>query len=207
MRSFRTWSFLKLLYPEAVFRIKTSEKVLYITFDDGPDPASTALILDMLGKKGAKAIFFCSGKNAEKYPELIEMIKQQGHIVGNHCYNHLNGWRTPTDNYCNEVDRAAGFTSDKIFRPPYGRMKLSQYRILRKKFRIFMWDLMSYDYDLKFGPKRTLDILKAKIRPGSVIVLHDKQSSSSLLILGDFLEFCKAGGYSFDLPDSLKIIC
>jgi peptidoglycan/xylan/chitin deacetylase (PgdA/CDA1 family) len=203
MRSFSPWLLLKLFYPKAVFRIKTSEKILYLTFDDGPDPVSTTLILDMLEQKGAKAIFFCSGRKAEMYPELIKMIKQHGHVVGNHCYNHLNGLKTPTNKYCEDADRAAGLTSDKIFRPPYGRMKLSQYRLLSRKYRVFMWDLMSYDYDQKFGAKRTLDFLKAKIRPGSVIVFHDKKSSSALMILTDFLEFCKVAGYRFEIPYSL----
>lgn len=121
-------------------------------------------------------------------------------MVGNHCYDHLNGWRTSTDRYCNEVDRASVFTSDRIFRPPYGRMKQQQYRLLRRKYKIFMWDLMSYDYDRNFGAQRTLNAVKSKMRPGSVIVFHDKPSSSSFLMLRDFLEFSAARGYRFDIP-------
>lgn len=200
MRFFRPSLLAKLFYPDAVFRIRTSEKILYLTFDDGPNPGSTPLILEILEQKNAKAIFFCSGKAAEAYPALVETIRKQEHMVGNHCYDHLNGWRTSTDRYCNEVDRASDFTSDKIFRPPYGRMKRRQYNLLRRKYRIFMWDLMSYDYDRNFGVQRTLNAVKRKIRPGSVIVFHDKPSSSSLLMLRDFLEFSAARDYRFDTP-------
>jgi peptidoglycan/xylan/chitin deacetylase (PgdA/CDA1 family) len=200
MRWFRPFFLTKLFYPQAVFRIRTSENILYLTFDDGPDPDSTPLILKILEQNNVRAIFFCSGKAAETYPSLVEMIKDNGHVIGNHCYDHLNGCRTSTDRYCIEVKKASGFTSDKIFRPPYGRMKLSQYRLLTKKYRIFMWDLMSYDYDRNFGARKTLNILSKKIRPGSVIVLHDKPSSSSPLILNDFIELSTTRGYRFDIP-------
>ena len=200
MRFFRPLLLAKLFYPDAVFRIRTSEKILYLTFDDGPDPGSTPLILEILEQKNAKAVFFCSGKAAEAYPALVGTIRKQGHMVGNHCYDHLNGWRTSNDRYCNEVDRASVFTSDRIFRPPYGRMKQQQYRLLRRKYKIFMWDLMSYDYDRNFGAQRTLNAVKSKMRPGSVIVFHDKPSSSSFLMLRDFLEFSAARGYRFDIP-------
>ncbi|OQB63050.1 MAG: Peptidoglycan-N-acetylglucosamine deacetylase [Bacteroidetes bacterium ADurb.Bin145] len=200
MRFFRPLLLAKLFYPDAVFRIRTSEKILYLTFDDGPDPGSTPLILEILEQKNAKAVFFCNGKAAEAYPALVGTIRKQGHMVGNHCYDHLNGWRTSNDRYCNEVDRASVFTSDRIFRPPYGRMKQQQYRLLRRKYKIFMWDLMSYDYDRNFGAQRTLNAVKSKMRPGSVIVFHDKPSSSSFLMLRDFLEFSAARGYRFDIP-------
>ena len=132
MRFFRPCFVAGWIYPEALFRIKTTEKLLYLTFDDGPDPESTPVLLEILEKHNIKVIFFCNGRAAEKYPELIGQIKSQGHLIGNHGYNHLDGWRTSTEKYIADVENAAGFTSSDLFRPPYGRLSLGQYRKLKR---------------------------------------------------------------------------
>jgi peptidoglycan/xylan/chitin deacetylase (PgdA/CDA1 family) len=200
MRLLRPPYIAAYLYPDAIFRIKTAQKVLYLTFDDGPDPESTPQLLVILKNYNIKSVFFCSGKQAEKYPELIEHIKSEGHLVGNHGYNHLNGFVTPDEEYYSDVETAAGFTSEKIFRPPYGRIKIRQYKKLKEFYRIFFWDLMPYDFDSSFGRENTLMILKDKIRPGSVIVLHDKSISCVNEILEPFIEFASNEGYRIELP-------
>ena len=200
MRFFSISSLARLIYPGALFRIKTKEKVLCLTFDDGPDPDSTPELLEILEKHNIKAAFFCDGKAAELYPGLVQMIKAKGHLVGNHGYNHLNGWGTSLKEYCKDVDHASRFTSGKLFRPPHGLLRLNQFRRLRNSFKIVFWDVMPYDFDRDFQPERSLKILNDRIRPGSVIVLHDRQESTSKVFLSEFLEESVKKGYTFICP-------
>lgn len=200
MKLFRLPYVAGFLYPDAIFRIKTTEKVLYLTFDDGPDPASTPGLLEILRQHRIKSVFFCSGNKAETYPDLIAQIKSESHIIGNHGYSHLNGWHSTVAEYISDIESAAGFTSDKLFRPPFGRIKKSQFNQLKKRYRIYFWDLMPYDFDSSFGPENSLRILKKKIRPGSVIVLHDTNKSCANTILEEFILFAKSEGYRFELP-------
>ncbi|MFN8240447.1 MAG: polysaccharide deacetylase family protein [Bacteroidales bacterium] len=200
MRFFRTWPIAAWIYPAALFRLKTSLKEIVLTFDDGPDPSSTLIILDILREYNARAMFFCSGRKAEKYPGLIDEIRKAGHVLGNHGYDHLDGLRTGLNEYLLNASRADSFTSDVYFRPPRGRMGIRQYRDLSRKYRIVMWDLMPYDFDLDLDDKAILDVLTRKTRPGSVIVLHDSKDSSGPLILRSFLDWAMKEGYSFVLP-------
>ena len=197
MRLFRPFILSRLLYPLALFRIDTKEKELCLTFDDGPDPESTPRILDILEAHNVKAIFFCLGQKAGQYPHLVRLIISKGHIIGNHGYNHLSGWKTNKVDYIENVIKAAELTSPHLFRPPYGRIRPSQYRELTKRFRIFFWDLMPYDFDEQMGNENALNVLKNKIRPGSVIVLHDKTSSRVLTFLSEFIKYAKSEGYEF----------
>jgi peptidoglycan/xylan/chitin deacetylase (PgdA/CDA1 family) len=203
MRLFRPCFIAGFLYPEAFFRIKTNEKKLYLTFDDGPDPKSTLLLLNLLNKQSVKAVFFCKGEKAEKYPDLIELIKKDAHIIGNHSYSHLNGWTSSLKKYVSDVSNAALYTSSSLFRPPYGRIRINQYRKLKEKYKIVLWDLMAYDFDSSFGSENSLQILKKKMHPGSIIVLHDTSKSTANKIIDDFITFSLEAGYVFDLlPDT-----
>jgi peptidoglycan/xylan/chitin deacetylase (PgdA/CDA1 family) len=196
MRLFRPGFLAAHLYPEALFRIKTAEKVLYLTFDDGPDPLSTSHLLGILRKHKISALFFCTGVAAEKYPELINQIRKEGHLAGNHGYNHYDGWKTDSGKYINDVNRASGLTSDKLFRPPFGRISFKQRKLL-KSFKIVFWDIMAYDFDNSFGKEKSLNILKRKIRPGSIIVLHDTATSFANSILEEFINYALSEGYRF----------
>lgn len=197
MRLFRPSFLLKLVYPEAVFRIRTFEKELCLTFDDGPNPDSTPVILDILERHNAKSVFFCSGSEAEKYPDLVNLTVSKGHLLGNHGYIHLNGWKTNVSEYFENAARADLFTSPVLFRPPYGRIRPLQYRALAQKYRIIFWDLMPYDFDEKIDNKRVLNIMKKRMRPGSVILLHDKPSSTCLSFLEEFIKYSGDNGYRF----------
>ena len=199
MRLFRPWLLFRLLYPGALFRIKTRKKILCLTFDDGPDPISTPAILEILDKYYVRAFFFCSGEAAEKYPQLVGEIRNRGHIIGNHGCNHSDGWNTPAEKYCNGVKSAAVFTSDRYFRPPYGHLRLKQFRNLRRTYKIIFWDIMPYDFDPEVGAEGSLRLLEKKIKPGSVIVLHDSPVSSCRDFLEDFIESSINKGFSFEV--------
>ena len=200
MRLFRPGFFTVRLFPEILFRGNITEKVLYLTFDDGPDINSTLQILNILSKHSLKVVFFCSGKAAAENPGLINKIRSDGHVVGNHGYNHLNGLFSSKQKYLSDIKKAAGFTSGNLFRPPYGQLRISQYRELKKSYHIIMWDIMPYDFDRKFGSKRSLSILEKMIRPGAIIVLHDSPQSTLSEFLDTFIEFAYDNGYRFDIP-------
>ena len=201
MRIFRPCIIAGWIYPEALFRIRTDEKILCLTFDDGPDPDSTPVLLDILGRHNIKALFFCKGRNAEKHPSLMERIVREGHITGNHTWSHLNGWTSSVKSYLDDVDMASAITSVKWFRPPFGRLRYFQYRRLKKKYRILFWDIMPYDFDDSFTPEDSLKVLLKKIRPGSIIVLHDNGRASSVVFLESFLKEVTERGYRFVHPE------
>jgi peptidoglycan/xylan/chitin deacetylase (PgdA/CDA1 family) len=197
IRQARPFYHARWLFPEAIFRIRSSEKAVLLTFDDGPSPESTPDLLGILDSANVRAIFFCNGKAAEKYPDLVNDMKRRGHIVGNHGYDHISGWSTSIKVYCDNAERASHFTSATLFRPPYGRLRIRQYRSLRKSYRIFFWDIMSFDYDLTFGAERSLELLKRKLRSGSVIVLHDTPASTCRIFLKEFIDSSRGRGYKF----------
>jgi len=199
MRLFRPGFPARWLYPEAIFRIRTNEKVLCLTFDDGPDPGSTPVLLDIIDRHNVKCIFFCNGIAAEKYSGLVELLTSKGHKTGNHGFLHYDGLRVPAQKYVEDVFRADRVLRSGLFRPPFGHLKPAQYRKLKKHFTIVFWDLMPYDFDLNFGSDHSLQILKNKIRPGSIIVLHDKPGSLANEILDEFLTFAISQGYRFEL--------
>ena len=200
MRIFRPCFFARWIYPGALFRLRTKEKIACLTFDDGPDPSSTAEILQILKSNNIKAVFFCSGNRAEKFPELFQQIKAEGHMTGNHGYSHLNGWKNSTKKYTDDIEKAEHVIPGVFFRPPYGRIRLSQYLELRKRFRIIFWDIMPYDFDKKFKPEQSLKVLERMLRPGSVITFHDSPGSRSASILSRFIRIAESRGYRFVLP-------
>jgi peptidoglycan/xylan/chitin deacetylase (PgdA/CDA1 family) len=127
------------------------------------------------------------------------LIRSKGHILGNHGHSHPSGWITAAENYITDVSKAAYFTNSVFFRPPFGRLKIGQYRKLKDNFRIVFWDIMPYDFDKNFSSEKSLLVLRKKIRPGSIIVLHDKASSTANKIIGEFVKFAVTSGYRFDV--------
>jgi peptidoglycan/xylan/chitin deacetylase (PgdA/CDA1 family) len=191
----------RIIYPDAIFRIPGSGSKLFLTFDDGPDAVSTPLILDILRKKKVAATFFCTGKKVLDSPGLFASIASEGHTVGNHGFSHLNGLKTPVREYCSDIFRGRDITCSNLFRPPYGRLRLRQYKILERSMRIIFWDVMPYDFDLKLTAESSQAILRRNVRPGSVVVLHDTATSHSLTFLADFISFSLDRGYAFAALD------
>ncbi len=174
---FRAPRFLRRLMPSLVWNIESPDGV-YITFDDGPTPGNTEWIIDTLAKYDAKATFFCLGKNAEQHPETFRKIIEAGHAVGNHTYSHQKGWSMSLRRYVEDVDFAAQFIPGYLFRPPYGRIKPSQARVLDQRYNIIMWDVLSHDYSPYISRRQCAKNVIRYVRPGSIIVFHDSPKSS-----------------------------
>ncbi|NMC37544.1 MAG: polysaccharide deacetylase family protein [Bacteroidales bacterium] len=201
MRQYRPFYLIRKIYARAVFRISTDEKVLCITFDDGPNPDSTYKILNILDSYQVKAMFFLTGINVENHPGIKETIIDRGHQIGNHGYLHMSGWSTSYHKYTGNISKAAGLIPSVFYRPPYGRLTPRQYRNLINDYILVFWDLMPYDFSRFHSVGKCLKILKKKIRPGSIIVLHDSPDSKVTGFLAEFIEFAAGQGYSFALPD------
>ena len=188
---------LKLLCP-VVYQISTAGHNIYLTFDDGPCPNSTPIILDILRKHNIKATFFCVGDNILRYPELFAQIKSEGHQVGNHTMHHSKGFFTNTNDYINEIDECAALIGNNLFRPPHGLITPRQNGILRNKgYKIIQWDVITYDWDKKHSPNDVLQIIKSNSRPGSIIVMHDsiKAAPRTLKILDSVILWLKSQNY------------
>ncbi len=199
MKFFGMTSIAKYLFRSLVWNIKTSEKEVYLTFDDGPMQGTTPWILDELDKYKAKATFFCIGKNVKQNPEIFQKIIKHGHVVGNHTFDHLNGWKTTTSDYIKNVEKCSEFVSSGLFRPPYGRLKLSQMKYLRKKYHIIMWDVLSRDYDQNISGKQCLKNVLDDAESGSIILLHDnfKSEKSMKYVLPGILKHFSDIGFCF----------
>lgn len=176
-----------------------SEKVIYLTFDDGPVPEVTPLVLDILDKYDIKATFFCVGDNVQKYPEVYADVLQRGHKAGNHTYNHLKGFSVSTQEYVENVSKASEYIDSRLFRPPYGRITCRQRKLLRPLFEIIMWDLITHDYNRNLSVETIFKTVKRYSRNGSIIVFHDsiKAKNNVLAVLPLAIEYLKAEGYSF----------
>lgn len=187
------------IYPQLLWRIPTTDKVIYLTFDDGPVPGPTEFVLETLSQFGAQGTFFCIGNNVVKNRNLFSDIITKGHEVGNHTYDHMNGWRNSDKIYRDNVDRcAAALQGNGLFRPPFGRIKRSQIRQLRD-FRIVMWDVLTHDYSATLKSEACLRGSIAATRPGSIVVFHDSYKAERNLnfVLPRFLQHFSERGYSF----------
>jgi peptidoglycan-N-acetylglucosamine deacetylase len=205
MYTIRPPFFYRLLLKKAVWRIKGSDKCIYLTFDDGPIPEVTPWVLKTLEEFNAKATFFCIGKNAEANRGILKEIILKGHAVGNHTSNHLKGWRVNTTDYLEDVakcDRQIKESTDqriKLFRPPYGKLKPSQYSGLKRNYSIIMWDVLSGDFDKHTSPAQCLNNVISNTRNGSVIVMHDSLKAKEKLfyVLPELLKYFTKKGFAF----------
>ncbi|MBS1577080.1 MAG: polysaccharide deacetylase family protein [Bacteroidetes bacterium] len=196
---------LKKIYSSYVWSINTKKKILYFTFDDGPHPEATPFVLDELKKYKALATFFCIGKNVIEHPMIYKRILDEGHTVGNHTQNHLNGWKADNDQYMKDIAEAAQYIDSNLFRPPYGRITSFQARHLRsamrgRNARVIMWDVLSADFDTTITPEKCLENVIFNVKPGSIVVFHDSQKAFKKIqyALPKILQFFSEKGYFFD---------
>jgi peptidoglycan-N-acetylglucosamine deacetylase len=198
---------MRAMYPDFLWRVKTDERVIYLTFDDGPIPDITEFVLEELNKYQAKASFFCIGGNIEKYLDIFQQVVNQGHTVGNHTFNHLKGWYTKDEVYldnfrkCEYLINSEQRTQNKEpkFRPPYGRIKRSQAKEIIKTHEIVMWDVLTGDYDQSISKETVLKKSLQHSEAGSIVLFHDSIKASKNLIytLPRFLDHFSEQGFSF----------
>lgn len=177
----RTPSWINKVYKRRIWRIDTDEKELFFTFDDGPHPEHTPFVLDVLKQYNAKATFFCIGKNVKAYPVIYQRILDEGHTVGNHTYNHLNGSKTSDTRYLADIKAAQQYIDSKLFRPPYGRISSFQVeQLLAPVYDLttVMWNVLSGDFDPKINNRQCLNNVILNSGPGSIIVFHDSEKAS-----------------------------
>ena len=188
---------LKSVIKNVVWRINPAKKVIYLTFDDGPNSRVTPLVLDILDRFEVKATFFCVGENVSRFPEVFDEVKRRGHTVGNHTFNHLKGFEYSTDDYVRNVKKASEFIDSRLFRPPHGQIKPSQIKALKDDYLIIMWDFITYDYDKRIEPEKIIAEVKKRSRNGSIVVFHDslKAEKNVLQVLPEALRFWKENGY------------
>lgn len=191
---------IRLLYRKALWRLDTAEKVVYLTFDDGPIPEVTPWVLNLLKKENSKASFFCVGENVQKYPTVFQQLLDHGHSVGNHTFNHMQGLKSDRSNYLSNIEKADKLIGSSLFRPPHGFLKASQYRLLLKKYRIVMWDVLSRDFDKRISANDVYNNVMDFVRPGSIIIFHDslKAEKNMKEALPKVIRSLKEKGYRFE---------
>ncbi|TQI71999.1 peptidoglycan/xylan/chitin deacetylase (PgdA/CDA1 family) [Gramella sp. Hel_I_59] len=199
-------SVLKLLYPKRISRIKDNNAI-YLTFDDGPIPEITPWVLNLLEQYSAKATFFCIGENVQKYPEIFRSILEKGHCVGNHTYNHLNGWKTSKAVYIENTEKTQQvftankfFPETKFFRPPYGKILNAQAReLVEQDYKIVMWDVISGDYDHSISAEKCYRNVINNAVAGSTIVFHDSEKAFKNLreVLPRVMRYYAEKGFTF----------
>lgn len=197
MKLYQPNKLLRLLCP-AIYQIETNEKVVYLTFDDGPCSKTTKKILEILRRQEVKATFFCVGDNITSQPELFAQIKAEGHQIGNHTMHHSKGFYTNTNDYLNEIDECAALVGNNLFRPPHGLITPRQNAMLKNKgYKIIQWDVITYDWDNNHTTKDILNIIKRYTRNGSIIVMHDSEKAAPrvLKVLEDIIIELKQEGY------------
>lgn len=193
----KTHPIIKTLFSDFIWNIDTKEKEVFVTFDDGPIPELTPWVLDVLAEYNFKASFFVVGENVHKYPEIYDRIIREGHTVGNHTYNHMNGWLTDQNTYLENIQKCDMLVQSNFFRPPYGKMRRGQSAVIKKEKTIIMWDVLSGDFDPSITKEKCLSNVLDNYAPGSIVVFHDNVKAEKNLhyTLPRFLQHLSDNGY------------
>ncbi len=196
-----TPKFIQALFPSLVWRKETINKEIWLTFDDGPEPEITPWILSVLKKEKITATFFLVGEQIEKFPELVGAIVKEGHTIANHSYSHKNGWLCAKEKYIADIEKCQELMpQNKLFRPPYGKITKAQIAHLKEKYKIILWDVLSWDFQQNTSPKKIQENILKNTKEGSIIVLHNNQKSYKNLhpILEETIQKLKEKGFSFN---------
>ena len=192
--------FIQALFPSLVWRKETLDKEIWLTFDDGPTKGVTPWILSVLKKENIKATFFLVGQQIEEFPELVGAIIKDGHTIANHSYSHKNGWLTNKEKYLEDIENCQELMpNNKLFRPPYGKITKTQIAVLKEKYKIILWDVLSYDFKQNTSPKKVQENIIQNTTSGSIIVMHNNLMSFKNLepILEKTIQQLKTKGYNF----------
>jgi len=199
----------KKMFPNYIWDIPTNDKIIYLTFDDGPTMEITNWTLKTLKAYNAKATFFCIGKNIEKHPDIFQDILMEGHTVGNHTNNHIKGWKTETKEYIENINLCESVFKNQIqnssivnlFRPPYGQITPKQgKKLIESGYKIIMWDVLSFDWEKKVSEETCYNNVISTAVSGSIVVFHDsiKASKNMQYALPKVLDYYSKKGYSFN---------
>jgi len=179
-----------------------TEKVVYLTFDDGPHPTITPWVMNELDKVGAKGTFFVVGENAERYPETISDLRDKGHVVANHTQHHIKGWINSKEVYLKDIEDCAKVLGNKrLFRPPFGQINFRAMNKICKHYEVIMWDILTKDYLKTLNISRAQKRIRKATRPGSIIVFHDSEKAEKQLkqLLPEYLQFLQSEGYRMEV--------
>ncbi|MDB5015314.1 MAG: polysaccharide deacetylase family protein [Mucilaginibacter sp.] len=194
---------LKKLYPNLMWNSGDNPRSIFLTFDDGPIPIVTPFVLNILKQYNAKATFFCIGDNVRKHPDVFEQVKNEGHSIGNHTFNHLKGWKTDDKTYLDNFLQADKLLDSQLFRPPYGRIKASQVKLLQNAkpgIKIVMWNVLSGDFDSSLKSEKCLQNVLKHTKSGDIVLFHDSLKAKERMeyALPRAMEYWSKGGYSFN---------
>lgn len=207
MRFFKTNWLVKKYFSEFIWDKFSEEKKIYLTFDDGPIPELTEFVLDTLEQFEAKATFFCVGDNIQKHPDIFEKIIRQNHTIGNHTFNHLKGWQSKDEDYLKNIEMCQAmieqylpYQTENYFRPPYGKIKSTQFQGIKSSYKIVMWDVLTYDFDQKLAKEICLKKAIESTQSGSILVFHDniKAKQNLQYVLPRFLEHFSQLEFGFE---------
>ena len=202
----KTPAWLKYLYPSLTWdRSEHPDKVIYLTFDDGPIPEVTEFVLDTLDHFEAKATFFCVGENIEKHQSVASAVLERGHLIGNHTHNHIKGWNTSNEKYadnirlCDAAIEGLGISNNNYFRPPYGRIGPGQIKMIKSDYEIVMWDVLTGDYNSALSANAIFKSVTKVTQPGSIVLFHDSIKAYPRMkeVLPDYLSYFSERGYTF----------
>ena len=205
MRFYRSYRLFQVLFQKCLWHGNPSEKVVHLTFDDGPTPEVTPFVLSELAKYDAQATFFCVGENVERYPDIFQSVLKAGHSVGNHTYSHLSAWQHSNKSWRHDFEKAEALIDSRLMRPPYGKLtwRLQRY-LVKKKFKPVMWSFITYDFDKTSDPERAIRQLKSRKRNGEIVVMHDqpKATENIKVILPALLEIYSKNGFKLEAVKS-----
>lgn len=204
----KTPQFIQGLFPHCTWKIPVEGKKIFLTFDDGPIPEATPWVVDQLAAFDAKATFFSVGENIVKHPDVHQMVLDNGHSIGNHTFNHLNGWQSENVDYFRNVRHCARVAKTLLFRPPYGKLKPKQAEFLQRHYRIVMWDVLSGDFDQSISSEQCLKNVLSNAKSGSIVVFHDSLKALDKLTyaLPRVLEHFADLGYQFGKLNMQQLI-
>jgi peptidoglycan/xylan/chitin deacetylase (PgdA/CDA1 family) len=190
----------KLTGKTVIWEMPKGEKRIFLTFDDGPVPEVTPAVLKILSDFNVKASFFCVVENIQKYPYLLDRILEEGHTVGCHTFNHLNGWKTNNTDYVDNIRKCDAYIQTRLFRPPYGKITPSQINLLKDKYFTILWTVLSGDFDSRINGEQCLKNVVMNTKDGSIVVFHDsiKAKERLLYALPRFIDHFLKEGYKFE---------